>query len=105
MTLKKSNYGILTYLGKNTEMKASLEFNLACDTSICYLPEMDVFIEFYEGHNIYTVHKSVISLASLDNKNKSLWNIEKLSDLDQKAIQEYIKYNGNIEEFRKVDLQ
>lgn len=92
------------YLAKNTEMKASLEFNLACDTSICYLPEMGVFIELYEGHNIYTIHKSIISLASLDKKNKSLWDIEKLSDLDQKAIREYIKYNGSIEEFRKSDF-
>lgn len=92
------------YLAKNTEMKASLEFNLACDASVCYLPEMDVFIEFYEGHNIYTIHKSVISLASLDKKNKNLWSIDKLSNLDQKMIQEYIKHDGNIYEFRKRDF-
>ena len=104
MTVKKSNYKILMYLAKNTEMKASLEFNLACDTSIVYLPEMDSFVEFYESSKFYRIQKMNLSMNMLDKKNKSLWRIEKLSALDQKMIQEYIKHDGNIYEFRKSDF-
>lgn len=72
---------------------------------MCYLPEMDMFIGVQEDNDIYKVSKLAASLGSLDRKNKKPWNIEKLSVLDQKMIQEYIKHDGNIYEFRKGDLQ
>lgn len=104
MVLKKSNYDVLTYLGKNTGMKASSEYNLTHKIFMCYLPEMNIFIGVQEDNDVYKVSKLAASLDSLDRKHKNLWNIEELDALDQNVIQEYIKYDGNIYEFRKSDL-
>ena len=104
MTLNKSNYSILTYLGKNIEMKAFPASGSGYNIFMCYLPEMNIFIGVQEYNDVYKVSKLAASLGSLDRKNKKSWNIEKLSALDQKMIQEYIKHDGNIYEFRKSDF-
>ena len=96
MTVKKSYFKTLEYLSKNTAKKATLSFTLGtADTSICYIPELGLYIDFYEGHDKYIFHQMRVCPAFLDRKVKYLWGIEELTDLDQKAIQEYIKSNGS----------
>ena len=105
MTIKKSYYNILKYLVGNTVRKATLSFTLGTsDTSICYLPEMGLYIDFYESHNKYIFHQMRMCPTFLDRKAKHLWEIEELTNLDQKAIQEYIKSNGSCEVVYKEDL-
>ena len=105
MTSKKSYYNMLKYLGKSTAYKATLSFTLGtADTSICYLPEMGLYVDFYESCNKYIFHQMRVCSAFLDKKVKYLWNIEELTNLDQKAIQEYIKSNGSCEVFYKENL-
>lgn len=96
---------MLKYLGKNTAYKATLSFTLGtADTSICYIPEMELYIDFYEGNNKYIFHQMRVCPAFLDRKVKYLWDIEELTDLDQKAIQEYIKSNGSCEVIYKEKI-
>ena len=96
---------MLKYLSKNTAYKATLSFTLGtADTSICYIPEMGLYVDFYESHNKYIFHQMRLCQAFLDRKVKYLWDIEELTDLDQKVIQEYIKSNGSCEVIYKEKI-
>lgn len=103
MTIKKSYYDMLKWVCKNTARKAVLipEIYSVVKNSICYIPEMDLCVGFYECGNTYVVHKLRVCPATLDRKEKKTWEIEDLTDVEQKVIQEYIKTDGDCEMFNK----
>ena len=103
MIVKKSYYDMLKWVYKNTARKAVLipEIYSVVKNSICYIPEMDLCIGFYECGNTYVVHKLRVCPATLDRKEKKTWEIEDLTDVEQKVIQDYIKTDGDCEMFDK----
>ena len=103
MIVKKSYYDMLKWVYKNTARKAVLipEIYSVVKNSICYIPEMDLCIGFYECGNTYVVHKLRVCPATLDRKEKKAWEIEDLTDVEQKVIQDYIKTDGDCEMFDK----
>lgn len=106
MTIKKSYYDILKWVCKNTARKAILipDIRSVVKNSICYIPEMDLCVAFYECGDIYVINKLRVCPATLDKKEKKTWEIEELTSLEQKAIQEYIKSNGSCEVIYKENL-
>ena len=103
MIVKKSYYDMLKWVYKNTARKAVLipEIYSVVKNSICCIPEMDLCIGFYECGNTYVVHKLRVCPATLDRKEKKAWEIEDLTDVEQKVIQDYIKTDGDCEMFDK----
>ena len=103
MTIKKSYYDMLKWVCRNTARKAVLipEIYSVVKNSICYIPEMDLCVGFYECGNTYVIHKLRVCPATLDRKEKKTWEIEDLTDVEQKVIQEYIKTDGDCEMFDK----
>lgn len=103
MTIKKSYYDMLKWVCRNTERKAVLipEIYSVVKNSICYIPEMDLCVGFYECGNTYVIHKLRVCPATLDKKEKKTWEIEDLTDVEQKVIQQYIKTDGDCEMFDK----
>lgn len=103
MTIKKFYYDMLKWVCKNTARKAVLipEIYSVVKNSICYIPEMDLCVGFYECGNTYVIHKLRVCPATLDRKEKKTWEIEDLTDVEQKVVQEYIKTDGGCEMFDK----
>lgn len=105
MMVKKSYYGIMTYLKKNVARKATLSPIGNFSVYICYLPEMDSYIRFIGSSIVYELVKIELMSKYLDNKIKYPWDIDELSELDQKAIQAYIKNNGFQTQFFVKELK
>ena len=106
MIIKKSYYDMLKWICRNTVRKAVLipDIRSVVKNSICYIPEMDLCVALYECDDIYVINKLRVCPAMLDKKEKKAWEVEELTDLDQKAIQEYIKSNGSCEVIYKEKI-
>lgn len=103
MTIKKSYYDMLKWVCRNTARKAVLipDICSVIKNSICYIPEMDLCVAFYECGDNYVINELRVCPATLDRKEKKTWEIEGLTGIEQKVIQEYIKTNGDCEIFDK----
>lgn len=103
MTVKKSYYDMLKWTCRNTARKAVLipEIYSVVKNSICYIPEMDLCVVFCECGDAYVINELSVCPATLDRKEKKTWEIEDLTDIEQKVIQEYIKTDGDCKMFDK----
>lgn len=103
MTVKKSYYDMLKWVCRNTARKAVLipDICSVVKSSLCYIPEMNLCVALYECGDNYVINELRVCLTTLDRKEKKTWEIEDLTDVEQKVIQEYIKTDGDCRVFDK----
>lgn len=100
MIIKKSNYGILKYMLNNEAMKAR---NPSDETWLCWVPEIsDIVAVPIDAKYYYEISEGIRFVpCMLDRKTKYNWEIEPLTEDENKLIRKYIRINRSLKAKRE----